>query len=107
MPSVNMCIRIDSELKAKAEDILSQLGMNMSGTINMFLNQIVRERSVPLSLSLASPADAGKELLYAEEERKRGFSGYDARAVVNEMDEIIAVAEKSPDYGKTQNPPGK
>ncbi|MBQ9810778.1 MAG: type II toxin-antitoxin system RelB/DinJ family antitoxin, partial [Spirochaetales bacterium] len=35
MPSVNMCIRIDSNLKKQAEDVLSQLGMTMSGTINM------------------------------------------------------------------------
>ena len=107
MPSVNMCIRIDSELKAQAEDILSQLGMNMSGTINMFLNQIVRERAVPLNLSLAAPSDAKKELMFAEEERKKGFKGYDAGAVVDEMDELIAVAEKSPGYGKVQNPPRK
>ena len=47
MPSVNMCIRIDSNLKKQAEDVLSQLGMTMSGTINMFLTQIVREKAVP------------------------------------------------------------
>ena len=41
MPSINMSIRTDSELKAQAEEILSQLGMTMNGTINMFLHQIV------------------------------------------------------------------
>ena len=39
--TVNMCVRVDPELKAQAEIILEQLGMNMNGTINMFLNQIV------------------------------------------------------------------
>ena len=52
MASINMSIRTDSELKAQAEQVLSQLGMNMTGTINMFLQQIVRDRAVPLSLSI-------------------------------------------------------
>ena len=47
-----MCIRIDRKLKEQAEDVLSQLGMTMNGTINMFLQQIVREQAVPLNLSL-------------------------------------------------------
>lgn len=49
-----MCIRIDRKLKEQAEDVLSQLGMTMNGTINMFLQQIVREQAVPLNLSLKS-----------------------------------------------------
>ena len=52
MNTVNISIRTDPELKARAEEILSNLGMTMSGTINMFLMQIVRERAVPLNLSL-------------------------------------------------------
>ena len=36
MSSINMSIRTDSELKAQAEQVLSQLGMNMTGAINMF-----------------------------------------------------------------------
>ena len=54
MASVNMSIRTDSELKAQAEEILQQLGLNMNGTINMLLKQIVRDKAVPLSLSLRS-----------------------------------------------------
>ena len=51
MSSINMSIRTDSELKAQAEQVLSQLGMNMTGAINMFLRQIVRDRAVPRSIS--------------------------------------------------------
>ena len=46
MASVNMSIRTDSELKAQAEEILDQLGLNMNGTINMLLKQIVREMCI-------------------------------------------------------------
>ena len=68
MASINMSIRIDSELKAQAEGILSQLGMNMNGTINMFLQQIVRDKAVPLSLSLNSAQAAYADLLFAQTE---------------------------------------
>ena len=107
MPSVNMCIRIDSNLKKQAEDVLSQLGMTMSGTINMFLTQIVREKAVPLNLSL-SPQDrtALDDILAAREERRNGFKGYDADYVLKEMDEIISVAEGNQGYGKIQSNPG-
>ena len=107
MSSVNMCIRIDSNLKKQAEDVLSQLGMTMSGTINMFLTQIVREKAVPLNLSL-SPQDrtALDDILAAREERRNGFKGYDADYVLKEMDEIISVAEGNPGYGKIQSNPG-
>ena len=107
MPSINMCIRIDSDLKKQAEDVLSQLGMTMSGTINMLLTQIVRDKAVPLSLSLA-PQDrrALDDILLARAERRNGFNGYDAEYVLGEMDDIISAAERNPGYGKIQGNPG-
>lgn len=94
MPSTNMCIRVDSELKAKAEEVLSQLGMTMSGTINMFLTQIVREQAVPLNLSLSKQDRVAlDDIMHARAERSKGFKGYDSDSVLREMDEIIAVAE--------------
>ena len=64
MASINMSIRTDSELKAQAEQVLSQLGMNMTGTINMFLQQIVRDRAVPLSLSLSSEQSLYRRIIF-------------------------------------------
>ena len=93
MATINMSIRVDSELKAKAETILSQLGMNMNGTINMFLNQIVRDKAVPLSLSLSSEQSVYADLLVAQSERVSGNTGRDAKDVLRDMDRIIAEAE--------------
>ena len=95
MASINMSIRTDSELKAQAENVLSQLGMNMNGTINMFLQQIVRDKAVPLSLSLNSEQAVYADLLYAQTERARGYVGTNARDVLAEMDRLIADAEKA------------
>ncbi len=94
MASINMSIRTDSELKAQAESILSQLGMTMNGTINMFLQQIVRDKAVPLSLSLSSEQALYADLLYAQSDRAKGYVGRSGEDVLADMDKIIAEAER-------------
>ena len=94
MASINMSIRTDSELKAQAEAVLSQLGMNMNGTINMFLHQIVRDKAVPLSLSLSSEHAVYADLLSAQAERANGYKGRNARDVLADMDNVISAVEE-------------
>lgn len=96
MASINMSIRTDSELKAQAEQVLSQLGMNMTGTINMFLQQIVRDRAVPLSLSLSSEQSLYADLLRAKVERGQGVEYVPADEVLRG---IAGAIEGSPEYG--------
>ena len=91
--TINMCVRVDPELKAQAEVILEQLGMNMNGTINMFLTQIVREKRVPLNLSLNSERDVLPDIMVSRQERENGIDGVDARKLLEEMKKIVADAE--------------
>lgn len=91
--SVNMCVRVDPEIKEQAEIILEQLGMNMNGTINMFLNQIVREKRVPLNLSLNNEHDLNTDILLSKAERKAGVEGIDARKLIDDMKKVITDAE--------------
>lgn len=95
MNTVTMSIRTDPELKAQAEDVLSALGMTMNGTINMFLMQIVREKAVPLSLSLNPEKTVYADLLHAEAERAAGYQGREADAVLSDMRVLIEEARKS------------
>lgn len=94
MASINVSIRMDSDLKEQAEQILSQLGMNLNGTINMFLRQIVRDRAVPLSLSLRSEQSLYADLLRARMERAQGIEGVPIDKLLTDMDKIIAEAER-------------
>ena len=87
MNTINMSIRTDPELKAEAEEILSRLGMTMNGTINMFLMQIVRERAVPLNLSLNPGKNVYADLMHAEAERQAGYEGREANEVLADMRE--------------------
>ena len=91
--TVNMCVRVDPELKAQAEIILEQLGMNMNGTINMFLTQIVREKRVPLNLSLNNERDVLPDIIVSKQERESGIEGIDARKLLEEMKKIVSDAE--------------
>ena len=88
-----MSIRTDSELKAQAEAVLSQLGMNMNGTINMFLTQIVREKRVPLNLSLKNEMDVLPDIIVSKQERESSVEGIDARKLLEEMKKIVSDSE--------------
>lgn len=95
MASINMSIRVDSELKAQSEEILSKLGMTMNGAINMFLNQIVRDRAVPLSLSLSSDATLYDDLIRAMQDRRRGVRYLTQDEVLAQIDAGIEEARKN------------
>ncbi|MGN8890308.1 type II toxin-antitoxin system RelB/DinJ family antitoxin [Dysosmobacter sp. HCP28S3_G4] len=90
--NTNMSIRVDSELKHQAEQILSQFGMNMTGAVNMFLQQIVRERAVPLSLSLDSSRAVYADLLAAQTDRAQGYTGRESEEVLADMRDLIEKA---------------
>lgn len=89
----NWTTRVDSTLKAQAEDVLNELGMTMTGVFTMLLKQIVRERSVPLSLSLDSSNALYVDLLEVQSARMNGYQGRNARAVLKDMRTAIAEAE--------------
>lgn len=89
----NWSTRLDSTLKSQAEEILSDVGMTMSGVFTMLLKQIVRERSVPLSLSLDSSNAIYADLLEAQTDRLHGYQGRNARDVLSDMEKAIAEVE--------------
>ncbi len=97
MASTTISLRTDSELKFQAEAILNQLGLTLNGTFNMLLQQIVREKSVPLSLSLTSQNGLYADLLLAEQERNDGFKGFSSDDVLRDIDLLISEAESKHD----------
>lgn len=89
----NWSTRLDSTLKMQAEEILSGVGLTMSGVFTMLLKQIVREKSVPLSLSLDSSNAVYADLLEAQTDRLNGYKGRSARDVLRDMKQAIAEVE--------------
>jgi DNA-damage-inducible protein J len=57
MSTSSVNIRIDSEVKAQAQKIFAEFGLDMTTAINMFLRQAIRERGIPFDLHL-EPTDS-------------------------------------------------
>lgn len=76
----NINIRINNDIKSKAENVFEMLGLTPTTAITLFYNQVIRTNSIPFELKADIP---NKTTLKA----------------INEIDEI----EKNPDNYKTYN----
>ena len=47
----NLNIKIDRELKTKADRLFSDMGMNLTTAVNVFVRQAVLERAIPFRIS--------------------------------------------------------
>ena len=52
MSTSNLQIRIDTDLRNDAQEILNNLGMDVSTAVRVFLKQVVIERGLPFRPSL-------------------------------------------------------
>ena len=64
----NISIRMDSDLKAAAEALYEELGMNLSTAFNIFVRQSLRERGIPFKITEGTPS---KETVSARREAER------------------------------------
>jgi len=52
MNFVNVTIRMDENVKKQCEQVLNELGMNMSTAVNIYFRAIARQRKIPFELAL-------------------------------------------------------
>jgi DNA-damage-inducible protein J len=95
--NTSISIRMDSELKERAENVIEQLGLNMTVVVNMLFRQIVREQAIPLSMSLSSPVNVLEDLALAKADRQVGYKGRAFENVITDMELIVAEAEEQYD----------
>lgn len=53
--STNINIRVDSDVKAKAQDVFLALGLDMTTAVNIFLRQAIRKNGIPFELVADKP----------------------------------------------------
>lgn len=53
--TTNISIRMDAELKAQADALFAELGMNLSTVFNIFVRQCLREGGIPFRITLNLP----------------------------------------------------
>ena len=66
--TTNVSIRMDTELKARADALFSELGMNLTTAFNIFVRQSLREGGIPFKITIEQP---NKETIAAMLEAKR------------------------------------
>ena len=55
MAKISTNISIDADVKAKAQELFADFGMDLSTAVNIFLRQAVRENAIPFNISRFSP----------------------------------------------------
>lgn len=71
-------LRVNPTVKAKAEEVLSRLGVPMSTAIDMYLNQISLTGGIPFAVTLPKAPDTiNADLMTTEELHTKLQKGYD------------------------------
>ena len=78
-PTTNISIRMDADLKARADALFAELGMNLSTAFNIFVRQALREGGIPFEVKLEQPnKETVAAMLEAEQIAKDpSVKGYD------------------------------
>mgnify|MGYP000934280406 CR=1 FL=1 len=70
-------LRVNPDVKRRAEEILSQLGIPMSTAIDIYLKQITMTGGIPFALTLPKvPASVNADLMTLDDIRARLEEGY-------------------------------
>ena len=90
MATTNVSIRMDTELKAQADELFAELGMNLSTAFNIFVRQSLREGGIPFEIRTDRPnKDTIAAMLEAENIAKDPkVKGY------TDLDEMFADLKK-------------
>lgn len=88
--TTNISIRMDSDLKAQADALFAELGMNLSTGFNIFVCQSLREGRIPFEIKLEQP---NKETIAAMLEAERIAKDPSVKGC-NDIDELFADLKK-------------
>jgi len=62
--TTNLSIRIDRDLKEEADRVFSNLGMNLTTAITVFVRQAVRQKKIPFEIALYPESDNKRDLMH-------------------------------------------
>lgn len=89
MAKTTTTITIDSDIKAQAQELLADFGLDLSTAINIFLRQTVRENAIPFNISRDVPNSDTIAAMQEVEEMKKHPELYKSYSNVDEMMEDI------------------
>lgn len=85
MAKTSTNISIDTEIKAKAQELFADFGLDLSTAINMFLRQSVRENAIPFNISREVPNSDTIAAINEFEKFKKNPNGYKKYSTFSEL----------------------
>jgi DNA-damage-inducible protein J len=73
----NITIRVDEDVKREAETLFNQLGLSISGAINVFFRQAIREQAIPFPIRAKT----------AEENYNEYFNPYNVKILLESIEQ--------------------
>lgn len=86
MADTSMTIRTDSVVKKQAQQVFSELGLDMTIAVNLFLRQVIRQNGIPFELKLDTP---NAQTIAAIEEVKRRKADPSIGKTYTDVDEMM------------------
>jgi addiction module RelB/DinJ family antitoxin len=76
-------VRIDADLKNKAEKVLEEMGMDLPTAIRVFLKKVIYTKSIPFNLSTRSLTENGftpefEDLILKASSENKNLKGFDS-----------------------------
>lgn len=87
--TTNVNIRMDKELKDRAERLFGEMGMSMTTAFNIFVRQTLRQGKIPFEISV-DPFFSDSNMRALRQSVQEADSG---RFVVKTMDELRAMEQ--------------
>lgn len=85
MATTSMTIRMDSALKKQAQELFTELGMDMTTAVTIFLRQAIQRQGLPFEVTLKRPNTETLEALAEVQEMKKHPERYKGYTDVDEM----------------------
>lgn len=85
----NINIRIDKEVKEKAEKVFLKLGITPTAAITIFYHQVIRTNSIPFELKANEPNENTLQALAELEEMEKHPEDYKTYDNVDELMEDL------------------
>ena len=85
----NVNVRIDENVKRKAEDVFAKIGITPSAAINMFYVQVIRTKSIPFEPKAEIPNETTIAALKEVEEMEKNNTGRAFNSVDDLMEDLM------------------
>ena len=88
--TTNLNIRVDKDIKYQAEELLYDMGLNLSTAVNIFMRQIIKERTIPFIISAQKEDMSQYDLPYIRQKLAEAEAqANDPNVKLLDMDEVM------------------